>query len=149
MLLRTELGTETDCSVSEPSLPLMLSLVESSDVGVVLNSEFLLMSFSDLDAIKEDLEFGSDDFRDRLDDWDGDLDVIRLDLLLVCEPFLSLSTCSTLENTSLLQSEPMLLRFASMDRRVRESAARADSKLPFQLKRSSSPRMSDTPELEE
>ena len=101
MLLRTELATDTDCS--SESLSLILNLVESSDVGVVLKSEFLLMSFSDLEAYKDDLEFGSDDFRDRLDDWDGDLESsLKLDLLPV-------PICSTLENISLLQSELMLI----------------------------------------
>ena len=144
MLLRTEL--EMLPEASSESLSCVLNLVESSEVGVVLNSEFLVMSFSDFDIWRELRELGRDDLRDLFEDWDGEREVMRLDLLPVCEPLLSI--CSTLENISLLQSEPILLRLASMDNRVLESAARADSKLPFQLNLSSS-KCSDTPELDE
>lgn len=47
-----------------------------SEVGVLSSTVFLLlvMSFSDLDMCREDLELGNDDFRDRFDDCEGDLD---------------------------------------------------------------------------
>lgn len=61
----------------------MLNFVDNSDVGVVLNSEFLVMSFSDLDMCRELREFGRDDFRDLFEDWDGEREVMRLDLLPV------------------------------------------------------------------
>ena len=82
-------------------------------------------------------------FRDRLEDWEGErLDWTRLDLLP--------AICSTLEKISLLQSDPMLRRLASTESRVLEPAgARADSKLPFQLNRSSSKPETAEPELAE
>ena len=90
--------------------------------------------FSDLAGwCREVRELGSEDLRDRLEELEGEgRDWIRLDLLALR------SICSTLEKISLLQSDPMLRRLASMDSRVRGSAARADSKLPFQENPSSS-----------
>lgn len=41
------------------------------------------MSFSDLEIWSELREFGSDDLSDLFDDWDGDREVMRLDLLPV------------------------------------------------------------------
>ena len=114
-LLRTELLT--DCSSESESGP-----------------------FSDLGTWSEVRELGSEDFRDRLEDIDGDLDWTRLDLL----PLRSI--CSTLEKISLLQSDPMLRLLASIDSLVLGSAARADSKLPFHENLSSS-KCSATPPL--
>ena len=110
-------------------------MVDSSDVGVVLNSEFRVMSFSDFEMWSELRELGSEDLRERFDDWEGDREGMREAREPWWEPPV---ICSTLEKISQLLSEPMLLRLASMERRVRESEARADSKLPFQLYRSSS-----------
>ena len=52
-------------------------MVDSSDVGVVLNSEFLVMSFSDFEMWSELRELGSEDLRERFDDWEGDLEGMR------------------------------------------------------------------------
>ena len=120
--------------LSSLSLSCVDSLVDNSEVGVVLNSEFRAMSFSDFEMWRELREFGREDLRERFDDWEGDLEGMRE----AREPWWEPAICSTLEKISQLLSEPMLLRLASMERRVRESEARADSKLPFQLYRSSS-----------
>jgi len=66
ILLRTELEILPDAS--SESLSCVLNLVDNSEVGVVLNSEFLVMSFSDLDMWSELRELGRDDFRDLLED---------------------------------------------------------------------------------
>jgi hypothetical protein len=129
---RTELEMEPE--LSSLSLSWVDSLVDSSEVGVVLNSEFRAMSFSDFEMCRELREFGREDLRERFDDWEGDLEGMRE----AREPWWEPAICSTLEKISQLLSEPILLRLASIDRRVRESEARADSKLPFQLYRSSS-----------
>ena len=96
--------------------------------------------FSDLATCREVRELGSEDFRDRLEEIEGERDWTRLDLL----PLRSI--CSTLEKISELQSDPMLRLLASIESLVLGSAARADSKLPFQENLSSS-NCSDTPPL--
>ena len=129
---RTEL--EMDPELSSLSLSCVDSLVDSSEVGVVLNSKFRAMSFSDFEMWRELREFGRDDLRERLDDCEGEREGLRE----AREPWWEPAICSTLEKISQLLSDPMLRLLASMERRVRESEARADSKLPFQLYLSSS-----------
>lgn len=145
MLLRTLLLT----------LPLAESESESAGCGGLAGScssslvvGLLLVaarSLSDLEACREEAL----DLSDILDDCEGERDeevaAMSEDLELV-----RLSICSTLENSSELQSDPMLRRLASTESLVLLSEARADSKLPFQLNRSSSKAaISDTPELDE
>jgi hypothetical protein len=79
MELLTELEMLPD--TSSESLSCVLSFVDSSEVGVVLYSQFLVISFSDFDICSELLEFGRDDLRDRLEDCEGEREVMRLDLL--------------------------------------------------------------------
>ena len=123
MLLRTEL--ESECSVSESE-----SWAEESFTG----APGAASSFSDREGGREERELGREDLRDLLEDWDGERDWTRLVLL----PLRSI--CSTLEQEkiSLALSAPMLRLLASRDIRVLGSAARADSKLPFQENLSSS-----------
>lgn len=102
---------------------------------MVLNSEFrAVISFSDFEMWRELRELGREDLRDRLEDCEGDREGMRE----AREPWWEPDICSTLEKISQLLSDPMLRRLASMERRVLESEARADSKLPFQLYLSSS-----------
>ena len=92
-----------------------------------------------LDRVDPDTE---DLLEDRLDPWDG-----VGDLCCCLEEDFS-EICSTLLKTSLfVWSDRLLLRFPDSDEAVLPTA-RADSKLPFQLQRSSSFSKSDIPELE-